>query len=216
MATRGRPPGQGKVPGSGRKRGGLDKSARLLITETMAADILKVYKRLGKDWLFEVAKTRPDLFINQCLSRLLPPAFKDGADVELYQQFNIDTMSDLEAGRRVAFALAKAAHDQGIDTTPVETIEVTPQQACSWQNPTPPYTQHPEAPVDDPARQQWASELSLTPQERADNTLIRETRECTLANYRGGPGEQGGYAPDRSPASTRKPTVAEIRRKQLL
>lgn len=213
MAGPGRPPGLPKT--GGRKRGSLDKSARLLITETMAADILKVYKRLGKDWLFEVAKTRPDLFINQCLSRLLPPAFKDGADVELYQQVNIGEMSDLEAGRRVAFALAKAAHDQGIDVTP-ETIEVTPQQACSWQNPTPPYTPHPEAPVDDPARQQWASELSLTPQERADNTLIRETRECTLANYRGGPGEQGGYAPDRSPASTRRPTVAEIRRKQLL
>jgi hypothetical protein len=179
----------------------------------MAADILKVYKRLGKDWLFEVAKTRPDLFINQCLSRLLPPAFKDGADVELYQQVNIGEMSDLEAGRRVAFALAKAAHDQGIDVTP-ETAE--PSQDA-YINPnlvwTPPddVPDMPE-PMDDPDRAKWAEGLSLTPEQK----LVRETKECTLANYRGGPGEQGGYAPDRSPASTRKPTVAEIRRKQLL
>lgn len=220
MATRGRPPGQGKVQGSGRKRGGLDKSARLLITETMAADILKTYRRLGPDWLFEVAKTRPDLFINQCLSRLLPPAFKDGADVEFYQQVNIDAMSDLEAGRRVAFALAKAAHDQ--ESIAPETIEVTPQQACSWQDPTPLYTQHPEAPVDDPARQQWASELSLTPQERVDQALVRETRECTLQNYRGGPGEQGGCGPVQRPSVERDPRAAQRdrmlarRRKDLL
>jgi len=49
MNIRGRPPGQGKVPGSGRKKGGLDRAARMLISESMAADILKTYKRLGPE-----------------------------------------------------------------------------------------------------------------------------------------------------------------------
>lgn len=218
MATRGRPPGQGKVPGSGRKRGGLDKSARLLITETMAADILKVYKRLGKDWLFEVAKTRPDLFINQCLSRLLPPAFKDGADVELYQQVNIGEMSDLEAGRRVAFALAKAAHDQGIDVTP-ETAE--PSQDA-YINPnlvwTPPddVSDMPE-PMDDPARRQWGESLSLS----ADEKLIKETRVETLKSYAGSPAEQGydraqRQSFERDPRAAARDRMLARRRRDLL
>lgn len=235
MATRGRPPGQGKVPGSGRKRGGLDKSARLLITETMAADILKVYKRLGKDWLFEVAKTRPDLFINQCLSRLLPPAFKDGADVELYQQVNIGEMSDLEAGRRVAFALAKAVHDDpslAIDITPETTEPVTPRRPDAppeafpncWQPPSdaPPLLQPEPEPLDDD-RARWVAELPLTAQERADSALIRETRECNLSSYRGGNPAEQGLGSTRSPTSAAQdPRAAQRdrllarRRKDLL
>ncbi|EPA95531.1 hypothetical protein [Pseudomonas sp. G5(2012)] len=215
MAGPGRPPGLPKT--GGRVKKSLDKQQRQLVSAELAHSILATFEMLGGTAaMVEWAADNKSVFYTQILSRLMPAPQRDDPEVQINQQFNIDTMSDLEAGRRVAFALAKAAHDQGIDTTPVETIEVTPQQACSWQNPTPPYTQHPEAPVDDPDRAKWASELSLSPQERVDQALVRETRECTLQNYRGGPGEQGGYAPDRSPASTRKPTVAEIRRKQLL
>lgn len=188
MASPGRPPGLPKVPGSGRKRGSLDKSARLLLTDRMAADILKVYKRLGPDWLFTVAKERPDLFINQCLSRLLPPAIKDDPDIQLNQQFNVSTMSDTEAARHVAFALAKALYPDP-SLAPVETIEPMTQPACDWQPPVMPPLVHPE-PELDPERVQWASELLLTDEQRRNAALVRETKEATLANYRGNTAEQ--------------------------
>lgn len=135
MASPGRPPGLPKVPGSGRKRGSLDKSQRLLLTDCMAADIWRTYKRLGPDWLFTIAKERPDLFINQCLSRLLPPALKsDEPDIQINQQFH-SGMSELESARRVAFALAKAIYPDPslapVDVTPLRepVAEVVPRQA---------------------------------------------------------------------------------------
>lgn len=131
-APRGRPPGSGKVPGSGRKKGGLDRSARLLISESIAADILKTYKRLGPDWLFKVATERPDLFINQCLSRLLPPAFKeDGESGGTYNQFNIGgDMTAREAAIRISFALARGLHGDPSLTVEYEPVaEIVPRQA---------------------------------------------------------------------------------------
>lgn len=170
----GRPPGQGKVLGSGRRKGGLDKNARLLITEAMAADILKVYKRLGKDWLFKVAQERPDLFINQCLSRLLPPPIKEDPDVLIQQQFSSSNLSDRDIAVRVAFALSKG----------VQAIEppMTPQQACQvprWQSPdvmpdTVPLL-IPE-PTTDPERQKWIDDLHLTDEQRRDKALIEQTK----------------------------------------
>lgn len=213
MATQGRPPGLPKVPGSGRKRGSLDKSARLLLTDRMAADILKVYKRLGPDWLFKVAQDRPDLFINQCLSRLLPPAIKEDPDFQLNQQFNIGELSDMEAGRRVAFALAKAAHDQGID--------ISSQAPAAPREPDRPPLIHPE-PVEDPALTQWASELPLTPAERADQKLIRETKQATIESYAGSPSEQGGgavhssHSVERDPRASARDRILARRRDKLL
>src|SRR3990167_5667468 len=82
-------PGTPKPPGSGRKRGSIDREQRKLLTDKMAADIMKVYKRLGPDWLFEVAKERPDLFLNQCLSRMFPAPIKEDPDVQINTQFNM-------------------------------------------------------------------------------------------------------------------------------
>lgn len=216
MARPGRPPGLPKVPGSGRKKGSLDKSARLLITETMAGDILKVYKRLGPDWLFEVAKTRPDLFINQCLSRLLPPAFKDGADVELYQQVNIGDMSNMEAARRVAFALAAATYPDPSLAPPEDAVEpMTPQKACDWRDPTPPEPVDMSSPYD-VDRAKWTESLSLPP----DQKLVQNTKTESLATYAGSSAEQGGavhrsnHAPD--PRAAARDRMLARRRRDLL
>ena len=209
MATRGRPPGQGKVPGSGRKKGSLDRSARLLISEQVAFDILKTYKRLGPDWLFKIAQDRPDLFINQCLSKILPPAFKDEPDIQLNQQINIGDLSDRDAAVRVAFALSKAMYGDPAITTEPATIEAEPQEYINsprWRPPADaPDMPEPvdDAPgmVEEPDKQRWIEELPLTPQERRDKALVRNTREATIENYAGSSGEQGGGTA-RSPTHT--------------
>jgi len=192
----GRPPGRGKVPGSGRKKGSLDRSARMLISEQLAFDVLKTYKKLGPDWLLKVAQERPDLFINQCLSKLLPPAFKE--DMGDGNTFNtqINYGDERGAALRVAFMLNKAMHDNGLAAPVAERVvpEMTPQQAChvpddNWQ-PSP----HLGEAVMDPDRERWVAELPLTPEERRNAALVRETQEVNINNYRGGsPAEQGGY-----------------------
>ncbi|TDF77706.1 hypothetical protein [Pseudomonas sp. H9] len=200
MAARGRPPGQGKVPGSGRKKGSLDRTSRLLISERLAFDILKTYEKLGPDWLLTVAKERPDLFINQCLSKLLPPAFKEDLDaVNNNTQNNYYNLSPLDAARRVAFALnlgIRAQDEQALQREPalIEVTGRTPAPEPAW---VPPAEPAPE-PVDDlqrdmgrgydrsREREQWAQNIHLTPEQRADNQLIRETVEADITNYRGG------------------------------
>lgn len=208
MATRGRPPGQGKVPGSGRKKGSLDRTSRLLISERLAFDILQTYEKLGADWLFKVATERPDLFINQCLSKLLPPAFKEDPDAVNNTQNNYFALSPLEAARRVAFALASGAQAQAEQepalieavrvtssrpapkpAPPVAQPEMSPQEACRWRAPDQP-NPSPEPEGLDQDRQRWAAELSLTPEERRDAAVVRETRECSLETYRGSSAEQ--------------------------
>ena len=191
----GRPPGRGKVPGSGRKKGSLDKQQRTLISEQLAFDIVKTYKRLGPDWLFKVATERPDLFINQCLSKLLPPAFKEDQDAGTTNNtININNMSEMESARRVAFALAKAAYQLDGEPAPAIEVNITPQ----WR-----------APSDAP---------DLVP-EFEDRPLFQPDRgepvTRTLETLGGGAGEQGGSTPRRSDAPTATRTVNEIRRDQL-
>lgn len=217
-APRGRAPGQGKVPGSGRKKGSLDRSARMLISEQVAFDILKTYKRLGPDWLFKIAQERPDLFINQCLSKILPPAFKEGDDFVLNQQFNIGHMPDREAAMRVAFLLNSAVHGDPsvvVEHEPSQLVaERTPDAPEDYVNPnqwTPP-ADAPDMPEPtlDADRERWVQELPLTHEQRRDAAVIRETREASIANYHGSGAEQGLGPVRQSSASARKPTVSEI------
>jgi hypothetical protein len=196
----------------GRKRGSLDKSERQVVTSEMASDLLTVYKRLGGvKWLLEFAKNNPGEFIRSGLSRLWPAPQKDDPDFVQNNQFNIGDLSEMEAARRVSFCLAKAAHQLEQELEPV--AEVTPQEACRpapWQNvPNTASLLKPE-PIDNPAQAEWAASLHLTP----DQKLVRETRETTIENYRGGdPAEQGGTVRSQSSATTRKPTAAELTRR---
>lgn len=213
----------------GRRRGSLDKGERQLVTAEMAGDLLTVYKKLGGvKWLLKFAEDNPAEFLRQGLSRLFPaPAKSDDEPGDTYNQFNFNHQDTFEIGRRVAFALNAGLYAQQ-ELAPVAervvpgTPEVSPQEACDWRNPceppapqkdTPPRTY--EAP--DPERARWASELPLTPEERADAALVRETKEASITNYHGSSAEQSGSGLPRQ-VITRRPSVREIqnRRRELL
>lgn len=210
MATRGRPPGQPKT--GGRVKSSLDRQQRQLVSAELAHSILATFEMLGGTAaMVEWAADNPTVFYTQILSRLMPaPQRDDGGDIQFNQQVNINNMSDSEAARRVAFALAKAVYE-----SPAIEVEATPEDtylaATRWRPPDdmPDMPEPVEYP--DPDRERWASEIHLTPQERADNSLVRETKECTLANYRGSPGEQGDG--QYTPVVNRKPSAAELCRR---
>ncbi|MDH0707033.1 hypothetical protein N5D53_10945 [Pseudomonas sp. GD03862] len=185
----------------------IDKGERQLVTSQMAGDIMVVYEQLGgAEWLLKFAKANPKEFIQQGLSRLFPaPQRGDDPDVQVNVQTNVVT--DFEAAQRIAFVLAKAAYEQEQLPPAIEAVRVTsaratpepappvaqpemsPQEACRWgalDRPNP----SPESEGLDPARKRWVEELPLTPEERADNALTRETRECSLETYRGSSAEQ--------------------------
>ncbi|UVJ45003.1 hypothetical protein NVV94_05315 [Pseudomonas sp. LS1212] len=203
MATRGRP--KGCVKTGGRIKGSLDKNQRQLITGEIANDILAVYQAMGgAAFLLDYAKTRPEAFIRDCLSRLMPAPQKDDAvDIQTNVQVNID--GEFEAARRIAFALSKAAYALK-EREPVATV--TPQEACNphWQPPDAIPDSMPllsPEPIEDPERERWASELHLSDEERADQRLIRQTKEANLTNYIGSSAEQCGPGPVRpSPAQS--------------
>lgn len=182
----------------GRKRGSLDREQRKVLTDKMAADLMYCYGKLGgRTWLLEFAKENPGEFIRQGLSRLWPaPQKSDDGDFAVQNnQYNVSTMSPVEVARNVAFALNLGLHlaEQEQQVVADITPEPITSQRADWQPPVMPPLVHPEPePEPDPEREKWVSELSLTPEERADKKLIRETKEATLANYRGNTAEQGG------------------------
>ncbi|MDX3742426.1 hypothetical protein [Pseudomonas sp.] len=224
----------------GRRKGSLDKNARQLITGEMAADLLAVYKKLGGvKWLLKFAEDNPAEFLRQGLSRLFPAPQKDDPDVvNNNTQVNFNHLDTLESARRVAFALNAGIHaqrEQALEQEPV-LIEVTgrtpaPEPEFSprmWRPPTdapdmPDPDLQPE-PVEalDPDRQRWAAELSLTPEQRRDAAVVRETVERDISNYRGSSGEQPDTSPiqrhtERDPRSAqRNSMLAAHRRKKLL
>lgn len=214
--TAGRKPGSVKT--GGRKRGSLDRGQRMVISEAIAGDILKTYKRLGPDWLLKVAQERPDLFLSQCLSKLMPPAFKenDGDGNTFNQQINFAS-DPIAVAQRVAFALNLGIHyAQERELAPVaERVPGaepqharTPQEALNDWQPSPP---QPE-PAEDLDRQRWAEELPMTPEERRNAALVRETQEVNISSYRGGsPAEQGGYY--QPPEVQTKASAGELCRK---
>lgn len=222
MATRGRPKGCAKT--GGRVKGkSLDKGERLLITSQMAGDLLAVYESLGgAEWLLKFAKANPKEFIQQ-LSRLFPaPQRDDGDFMQQNNQFNFNQLSPLEAARRVAFAISagvNALEDQQLPPA-IEAVRVTssrpaPEPEFSprmWRPPTDaPDMPNPDLqpePVEalDPARKRWVEELPLTPEERADRDLVRQTKEATIETYHGSSAEQFD-APARP--SSRQPSPGE-------
>lgn len=135
MATRGRPKGGSKSPGSGRQKGTPDK---VVMTEKLRADLWQTYLQLGQQkFLLEYAKSDPDGFIKNCLSRLLP-AFQSPPReplVEINQVVKIDQLSEFEIARRIAFALNKASH--ALDGTSVISSKTIAPPAPAPAEPTP-------------------------------------------------------------------------------
>lgn len=152
-----------KPPGSGRKRGTLDREARQMLSGKMAKAIYDTYQKLGSDWLLKIAQDKPDLFCSVFLQRLLPPALKDPADDSplVNIAFNGDP---IEQARRIAFALAKgvaASEDAQAEVLAerkpyvhLAPEDMTPQEACRAD------------PGPDPMREQWAQTVALSPEER--------------------------------------------------
>ncbi|MWV11170.1 hypothetical protein F3I62_03585 [Pseudomonas sp. R-28-1W-6] len=118
----------GSVKTGGRRPGSLDRQQRQLITEQMAFDVLAVYRGLGGAmWLMEFAKANPGQFVQQCLSRLLPAAPKEDADVQV-NMLSVGNISDFEIARRLAFVLAAGANAQQDlqEQQPPVTVQETP------------------------------------------------------------------------------------------
>ncbi|WP_433737441.1 hypothetical protein [Pseudomonas putida] len=216
---RGRPRGLAKT--GGRVAGGksLDRGQRQLVSSELAGSIMATFEGLGStEGMLAWAADNKTVFYTQILSRLMPAPQKDDADfVQNNTQINVNNLSPMESARRVAYALAVGLHpDPSVaprDITPVEPM--TPQKACDWRNPTPPYTPPPEPayqPPEDPDRDRWVAELPLTEEQRQDNALIRQTKESSITNYAGSGAEQG-YGQRQPSATARKPTAVELCRR---
>lgn len=153
-------PGSPKPPGSGRRRGTLDKEARQMLSGKMAKAIYDTYLKLGNDWLLKIAQDRPELFCSVFLQRLLPPALKDPADDAPLVALNFKG-DPTEAARRVAFLLAKGANELGQDA---EVIAQRTPYVHLDPDPSPQELLRVDQP--DPEHEAWAAQASLTQEER--------------------------------------------------
>ena len=223
---RGRP--KGLTKSGGRVAGGksLDKQARQLVSSELAGSILETFRQLGgtADMVSWAANNRTT-FYTQILARLYPaPQKDDEAGNNTFNQFNLGGDS-FESARRVAFLLSSAMHpdpsvviEHDIPAERASVEPVIPQEMPRWRPPSDaPDMTEPEL---DPERAEWAASLPLTPEERRDQALVRETREVTIESYHGSSAEQGHGAAQRSDPVDRDPRAAQrdrmLRRNQLL
>lgn len=121
----------------GRKKGALDKQQRTLVSNELAHTIMGVFVALGgTQAMIEWASENRTIYYTQILSRLFPaPQKPDGDDLPLVQ---ISVGESVEIGRRLAFALSKAAFEQGEPVAPAHEI---------------PYSQLADQPL--PSRPSW-------------------------------------------------------------
>ncbi|MHA6232726.1 hypothetical protein [Pseudomonas fluorescens group sp. PF-69] len=228
--ARGRPPGSPKIPGSGRVAGkSLDKQARQLVSADLAGSILATFEMLGGTAaMVEWAHDNKSIFYTQILSRLMPaPQKDDDSTINNYTQIN--NLSDRDAAVRVAFALSTALYgDPSVtvehDAPLVERVpEEPPQrmyQGVPWRAPADAPGMLPPEPMT-PQEAEWAAGLPLTPAERANQKLIRQTKEASITNYAGSSSEQGGGAAhsrpvERDPRGEQRDRILARRRSELL
>ncbi len=224
---RGRPKGLAKT--GGRVAGkSLDRGARQLVSAELAGSIMETFEGLGGTAaMLEWATDNKTTFYTQILSRLFPAPQKDEPDIQVNSQVNVGAMSELEAARNVCFLLARATYDDPtVSTRDISAESVTLQPDAPPQNPfwrppdDAPWVQEPtdmSSPYD-ADRARW---FSQSPEERADAALVRETKECTLENYRGNTAEQGGTVQrsssvERNPRAAQRDRMLAARRNKLL
>lgn len=159
-----------RIPGTRTKRGVLTKVQRAALTDTLAADILKVYRGLGgAKWLLEWAKANPSEFMKLGLARLLPPMPKDPA--EEGPLVNIAFNGDpIQQARSIAFALARGAAAQD-DAQEAVLAERVPYVHVMDDPIGPTLCAGPSA---DPLREEWARQAAMTPMERLDAETLDE------------------------------------------
>ena len=102
------PTGKPRPPGTGRKKGSLDKAARTLVTAEMAKDILDVYRMLGGvAFLHSWAVDNPSAFVNGPLARLMPAAPKaDGDDGDALINIQIGGGVDADIAGHIHYIVA--------------------------------------------------------------------------------------------------------------
>ncbi|MBU3055850.1 hypothetical protein [Pseudomonas indica] len=106
-----RPRGSAYGNDKGRAQGRLNKAAREELQAKVADDILHVYERLGGvEFLARWAKKNESEFIRQCWTRIAPPVPRetDQTNVQVNTAISGGRSSDVEAARRIAFALSRA------------------------------------------------------------------------------------------------------------
>ena len=166
----GRVPGSPRTPGSGRKRGSINRAERAELTDRMAKDLLTVYRRLGGvAWLLKFAQENPAEFMRQGLSRLLPAPQKDDPDIQINQQFNGIDGNPIEVARRIAFALAMGANAMGQDE---EVVADRVPYVHLASDPSPQELLRVDQP--DPAREAWAETVALSQEERLNRESLEE------------------------------------------
>lgn len=159
------------IKGTRSKRGVLTKAQRNALTETLAADLLSVYKRMGGvKWLEAWARANETEWVKIGLSRLLPPMPKEDPDSPLVNiAFNGDP---IEQARRIAFALAAGVAARE-DAQAEVLAERTPYVQLQQENPAGPSI-FPTGPASDPAREEWARQAAMTPEERINSESLDE------------------------------------------
>lgn len=214
-----------RVKTGGRKPGSLDKQARLLVSADLAGSILETFRQLGGTAAMVTwAADNKTVFYTQILSRLMPAPQKDEPDTVNNFNTQINNMTDREAACRIAYVLNAAVYGDPSVTVEheaplAERVPEEPPQRMYQGVPWRPPADVPDMLPPDPERERWASELPLSEQERADQKLIRQTKEASIVNYAGSSAEQGGGTA-RSPAHT-DPRSAQrdrmlARRRELL
>lgn len=176
----GRPPG---IPKTGGRRPGSPNKNQL--TEDMRKSIVAVFKKMGgTKWLLDWAKENETEFVRLVLTRILPAPSRDDSPnlvINTGPQVNVDTLTDMQAASRIAFALAQAEHQ-------MREIEVLPVEQ---PKPPPPVKVEPLPPYEPPS----SFNENLTLQEQAERAaaheLVANTLDCDISSYHGGGAEQG-------------------------
>ncbi|WP_024301979.1 hypothetical protein [Pseudogulbenkiania sp. MAI-1] len=139
-APPGRPPGGTKPPGSGRKPGQKNSN----VTAKLKADLWATYVKLGqRKYLLEFAKSAPEDFMRHLMKLIPAPAPEINVGVGVSVPNGTLTGPELrDAAARIAFTLAKAANEAGIDAAPpTRTIGAVPEPVAEVIDQLPPSTE---------------------------------------------------------------------------
>lgn len=178
MAIRGRPPGTPKSPRSGKQANHGPNTKKMSTAEMRAKihdDLVAVYLELNKDnsWLLMIAREFPLEWLRQCWTRLAPALPRsEEATINNTVNVQLNSLSEIERARRVAFLLASAADKSGLPPA-IEHQPVAREIPSNWRLPEP----EPTPPVE--IERHKAEEL------------VKNTKECSIETYPGSSGEQG-------------------------
>lgn len=168
---------KGSEKSGGRVKGSLDRQQRQLVSGELAYSILATFELLGgTQAMLEWSRANQTVFYTQILPRLFPAPQKedvDGATFNTQINFPGSLNPDVEAARRIAYALAKGMIQS-------EDPDAIAQAACRLERPEPRW---PDPPTYDAP--------SFTPEEVARMAATAEHQRTEEAQVYGSAREQG-------------------------